>query len=80
MNDSIVSYGIQPDSISNSLALSLWNDSTFKSKLNYTRNSSGDYIFEGVYKKDSIRFVSVKANFNHYPLIKESGKVHWVWW
>jgi hypothetical protein len=80
MNDSIVQYSIQPDSSTNSIALSLWNDSTFKSKLNYTLDNNGDYIFEGFYKKDSIKFISTKANLKNYPLIKDKGKVKWVWW
>lgn len=80
MNDSILQYSIQPDSINKSIALSLWNDSTFKSKLNYTLNNTGDYLFEGVYKKDSIWFISRKVDLQTYPLLKDKGKVKWIWW
>lgn len=80
MNDSILQYSIQPDSINKSIALSLWNDSTFKSKLNYSLDNSGNYVFEGIYKKDSIRFISTKVNLQNYPLLKDKGKVKWVWW
>lgn len=80
MNDSILQYSIQPDSINKSIALSLWNDSTFKSKLNYTLNNTGDYLFEGIYEKDTIKFISRKVNLQVYPLLKDKGKVKWVWW
>lgn len=80
MSDSFVQYTIQPDSITKSLTLSLWNDSTFKSKLNYELDKNGNYIFEGVYKNDSIKFLSKKVDIQNYPLLKDKGKIKWIFW
>ena len=80
MNDSVAYFGIKVDTTTKSFALSSWNDSTFKSKLYYTLSSPEEYEFEGTYKNDSIRFSSKKVNTHNYPLLKDKGKVKWIWW
>ncbi|CAN5563192.1 hypothetical protein BH11BAC5_BH11BAC5_55520 [soil metagenome] len=80
MNDSVAYFGIDVDTTTKSFALSSWNDSTFKSKLYYTLNSPEEFEFEGTYKNDSIRFSSKKVNTHNYPLLKDKGKVKWMWW
>lgn len=80
MNDSIVYLTLKVDTVTKSLALSSWKDSTFKSNLHYTISSPEEYMFEGTYKNDSIRFISRKNNLQNYPLLKGKGKVKWIWW
>ncbi|HET9745449.1 MAG TPA: hypothetical protein VFP97_07050 [Chitinophagaceae bacterium] len=79
-NDSVIYRSIEIDTVTKSLALSSWNDSTFKCNLSYTINGSNEYVFEGNYKKDSIRFSAKKMNLQSYPLLKGKGKIKWVWW
>jgi hypothetical protein len=80
MNDSVSYYGMNADTATKSLTLSSWNDSTFKSRLHYTISSPEEYVFEGIYKNDSIRFSTRKIDLQNYPLLKDKGKVKWVWW
>ena len=80
MNDSVVYRSIKVDTGTKSLALSHWKDSTFKSTINYTASTPDSYMFEGTYKNDAIRFSSRKIDVQNYKLIKNKGKVKWVWW
>lgn len=80
MNDSVVYYDLKVDTTTKSLALSSWNDSTFNSNLHYTFSSPDEYLFEGPYKNDTIRFISKKIDLNNFPLLKDKGKVKWVYW
>lgn len=81
MNDSTFSYYmLQGDTATKSIQLSVWNDSTFKGDLHYSIMGSGEYVFEGKFKNDSIRVVSRKIDLNNLPLIKDRGKIKWVWW
>ena len=80
MNDSTFKYSSQGDIATRTLELSEWNDSTFKSKLHFSIITPEEYLFEGIYKGDSIRVVSKKVNLKNLPLLKDKGKIKWVWW
>lgn len=80
MNDSSVQYTVTGDSISKSLSFTYWNDSTFRSKLHYTASKPGELVLEGTYKNDSVRFTSNKINLKDLRLLKDKGKIKWVWW
>lgn len=80
MNDSSMRYQITADSISRSLTISSWNDSTFYSKLYYTISRPGKFVFKGTCNNDSIHFASRKVNPTDLPLLKDKGKVKWVRW
>lgn len=79
-NDSVIYLSIQIDTISKSINLNAWEDSTFRSQLHYIMINPEEYQFEGTFNQDSIRFTSRKKNLQQYPLIKDKGKVKWVWW
>ena len=80
MNDSVVEYGMKIDTTTKVITLSAWKDTTFKSAFHYTTNNPGGYVFEGIYKNDSIRFVTRKMDLTNLPLVKDRGKVIWFWW
>jgi uncharacterized membrane protein YphA (DoxX/SURF4 family) len=80
MNDSSMRYKITADSISKSLTISSWNDSTFNSKLYYIISSPGEFVFKGTCNNDSIHFASRKVNPTDLPLLKDKGKIKWVRW
>ena len=80
MNDSIFSYSLKGDTTAKSIQLTIWNDTTFKSKLHYSIVGPDEYVFEGAYKNDSVRIVSRKLNLKNFPLMKDKGKIKWVSW
>ena len=80
MNDSTAQYGILVDTMTRTMALNDWNDSTFKSKLHYSIISPAEYLFEGSFKHDSIKIVAQKRRLDNLPLLRDKGKIKWVWW
>jgi len=80
MNGSAFYYGLQINSVPQTLELTSWSDSTFNSKLHYTITQPDEYLFEGNYKKDSIRIITKKINMKNYPLLKNNGKIKWLWY
>ena len=80
MNDSSISYALNGDTLSQTIDLTLWNDSTFKSKLHFTKIDPHEYQFEGVFKNDSIRLTTKKIYLDNLPLLKDKGKMKWIWW
>ena len=80
MNDSLAYYNLNADTVTHILTLNSWDDTTFNSNLHYTLNRSHEYIFEGTFNKDSIRFISTKIDLTNLPLLKDRGKMKWVLW
>ena len=80
MNDSSIFYSLNGDTLSKTINLTLWDDSTFKSKLLFTKINLEEYQFEGVFKNDSIRLITKKINLDNVPLLKDKGKMKWIWW
>jgi hypothetical protein len=81
MNDSTFKYSSQGDTSTKTIELNTEYDSTYKSKLHFSIINHGEYLFEGLYKGDSIRIVSKKINLKNLPLLKDKGKIKkWVWW
>ena len=80
MNDSIADYTSQFDTLKKTIELSMWNDSTFKCNLHYTQAKPNEWLFEGTFKKDSIRFILNKVDMNNFTLLKDRGKIKWVWY
>ena len=80
MNDSAVQYGLQVDTVAKSLELQAWNDTSFKSKLYYSSISPTVYLLEGTFMHDSIKMMAQKKNTGGLPLLKDKGKIKWVWW
>lgn len=80
MNDSTAQYSLQVDTVMKSLELNAWNDTAFKSKLQYSIINSAEYLFEGSFRHDSIKIVAKKRRLNNLPLLKDKGKIKWVWW
>lgn len=59
--------------------LEFYNDSTNKNKLHYILTKPNQYIFDGVYKNDSIHFIADKVDLTNLPLFKNRNKVKWTW-
>lgn len=76
-NSSEYYYNIEVDTTAQ--LLEFYNDSTNKNKLHYTLTKPNQYIFDGVYKNDSIHFSADKVDLTNLPLFKNSNKVKWTW-
>jgi hypothetical protein len=75
----MVDYSMKIDTSKKALSLTAWKDSTFKSTLHYSISNRVEYVFEGIFKKDSICFVTRKIDLTKFPLIKDRGKLTWFW-
>jgi hypothetical protein len=80
MNDSLTDYDYQVDVLNRIITLKAWwPDTTTKAKLHYLESGSSEWLFEGIYKTDSIRFSSTKIEMYSLPLLKGRGKIKWVY-
>lgn len=79
MNNSIFKYSSQGDTTTKTIELNAGNDSTFKSKLHFSIITPEEYLFEGIYKGDSITVFSKKIHLKNLPLLKDKGKIKWTW-
>ena len=78
INDSISWHPIRTDTILRSIELLSKNDTAF-CKLHYSKIEQDDWMFKGVFKNDSLQFVSTKIDLNKTPLRKGRGKTKWVY-
>lgn len=80
-NDSIANYSFEPDTLHSLIILKNWDwrDSTFTCKLHYSNIKDKEWRFGGIYKNDSISFITTKTDIYDLPLLKEYGKVKWEW-
>jgi hypothetical protein len=78
MNDSIAYYASKLDTTKRSLELLSKDDSLFKCRLNYNKVSSDKWMFRGTLKNDPVSFVATKIDLNNSNLLKDLGKVKWV--
>lgn len=80
MNDSLADYDYQVDTFNKIIKFTAWwPDTTTKAKLHYIESKSGEWLFEGTYKTDSIHFVSTKIDMYSLPLLKDRGKIKWIY-
>lgn len=77
LNDSIIEFLYKPDLVAKTIELNSWIDTSSKMKLKYAENSSGDWLFQSVYKTDSLSFIATKVGLSSLPLLKDRGKVKW---
>ena len=80
MNDSTEQYTLQVDTVRKLLELSSWKDSSFHSKLQYSKLGPAEYSLAGFFSKDSVKAVAHKKALENLPLLKDKGKIKWVWW
>jgi uncharacterized membrane protein YphA (DoxX/SURF4 family) len=76
-NDSFTEYYFKVDTIKKLIDLSLQNHPLFKSRLHYSHTNSDQWLFEGSFKNDSIRFTSKKVDIKNFNLEKGYGKTIW---
>jgi hypothetical protein len=76
-NDSFTEYYFKLDTLNKIIDLSLQNDSRFKSRLHYSTINGDQWLFEGSFKDDSIRFMSKKVDIKSFNLEKGYGKTIW---
>ncbi|HEY2581968.1 MAG TPA: hypothetical protein VGI43_09180 [Mucilaginibacter sp.] len=76
VDDSIAEYYFKSDTINKIIDLNSSKDPQFKARLHYTNGRSGEWIFDGTFKSDSIHFTSkkIKMNFN---LEKKYSEIIW---
>ena len=80
MNDSLADYDYQVDVTNRIIKFTAWwPDTTTKAKLRYIENKPGEWLFEGTYKTDSVRFSSTKINIGSLPLLKTRGRIKWTY-
>ena len=79
MNDSVAYFGLYVDTLNRTFALNTWRDTAFKATLHYTENKSGELVFVGTFKTDSVHFTSNKIDMYNLPLLKRYGKIKWLW-
>lgn len=79
-NDSIADYDYQVDIPNRIIKFKgWWPDTTTKAKLHYIESKPGEWLFEGIYKTDSVRFSSTKIDIYTLPLLKDRGKIKWTY-
>lgn len=78
-NDSCAYFSIKVDTSTKTLELNAWTDTSGKAILHYKEIKSNEWIFQGTYKTDSIRFSSTKIDMYSLPLLKGRGKIKWVY-
>lgn len=76
MNDSVTQYHFKADTLKKIIELSFGNDPGFKSVLHYKDLKTGEWLFEGTFKNDSIRFTSKKSR-KVFNLEKRYGETIW---
>ncbi|MDB5279745.1 MAG: hypothetical protein JWR61_4700 [Ferruginibacter sp.] len=78
-NDSIADYHFEADTLHKFLILKDWGDPAFVCNLHYSNNKANEWLFDGVFKNDSIRFSTTQINIFDLPLLKGYGKIKWEW-
>ena len=77
-NDSTTSYFF--DSVtSERMELVTDADTSFKCRLSYKELGPAEWFFSGTLKNDSISFTSTKIDLNKTTLLKDYGKVKWLY-
>lgn len=79
MNDSIAGFFYNVDTKTSTIEMTVFLDSTTKAKLHYVESKTGDWQFEGIYHSDSIHFSATKIDINTLPLLKDKGKIKWIY-
>jgi hypothetical protein len=80
MNDSLADYDYQVDIPNRIIKLKAWwPDTTTMANLHYVESRPSEWLFEGTYKTDSIRFLSTKIDMYSLPLLKGRGKIKWTY-
>lgn len=77
-NDSIAEYSFEADTASRFLQLRSGRGGDFQCNLHYIRMTPGEWTFEGILQRDSIRFVTRKTEMSDLRLLKGYGKVKWI--
>lgn len=74
--DELQFYTSQTDTLKKEILLLNYQDSTQVAKLRYHKKDSKHYIFNGVFKGDSIRLHTLRKDENDFPLT--NSKFKWV--
>lgn len=79
-NDSCAYFSIKIDTSTQTLELNGWmSDTLSKAILHYKETKPNEWIFQGTYKTDSIHFSSNKIDMYSLPLLKDRGKIKWMY-
>lgn len=78
-NDSIATYFFKSFPTSKSFELVSYEDTTFSCKLQYNKINNSEWLFTGIIKNDSVHFISKVIDLNKSMLLKDYGKVKWVY-
>ena len=78
-NDSIADFDYKADMKHKIIELTSWVDNQHTATLHFTESESNQWLFEGTYNTDSIRFSSTKVDLDSLPLLKGRGKIKWTY-
>ncbi len=76
-NDSVFEWNMKVDIAKKILRLTSQRDSTATGLINYSLVSPNTWKFEGVFKNDSVSFVSKRIDIYDMPVLRTYGKVQW---
>lgn len=79
MNDSMATFHFKADIGNSTIEFTSGSDTTIKEKLHYVESKPAEWLFEGTYKTDSIRFSATKIDMYSLPLLKGRGKIKWTY-
>jgi hypothetical protein len=79
VNGSQVWYMLKVDARQKLLKYNSWTDTTTKYQLHYTSIKPNERLFEGMIKKDTVRFTTQRIDRYHTNLLKGYGKVKWLY-
>jgi len=75
-SDSITEYAFSTDAVKKIIDLNSLKNPKVNMQLYYSSNNSGEWIFHGIIKNDTIRFTAKKINPG-FNLEKGYGKIIW---
>jgi hypothetical protein len=76
MSDSVAQYYFKADTLKKLIKIGYPSNPGFLSTLHYSINKNDEWLFEGTFKNDSVRFISKKIHKN-FNLNKGYGEVIW---
>jgi len=76
-NDSVTDYFFKADTAKNFIDLTSYHEPGYKFRLYYEHTKADEWVFNGLFKNDSIRFVSKKIINKNFNLQNGYGKAIW---
>ena len=75
--DSTAEFVYDIDTVNRVVDMNSIIDTASKMKLNYQETENGQWLFDGTFGKDSIRFSCSKVDIHSLPLLKNRGRIKW---